>query len=74
MREAIRKAVMEEEHVLQLHGFYVNEDKKTIRFDVVISFDAPDRHAVHKAVFEKVQAMFPEYTLQIAMDTDFSDL
>ncbi|MCR5073385.1 MAG: cation diffusion facilitator family transporter [Clostridiales bacterium] len=74
MREAIRKAVMEEEHVLQLHGFYVNEEKKTIRFDVVISFDAPDRHAVHKAVFEKVQAMFPEYTLQIAMDTDFSDL
>ncbi len=74
MREAIRKAVMEEEHVLQLHGFYVNEEKKTIRFDVVISFDAPDRHAVHKAVFEKIQAMFPEYTLQIAMDTDFSDL
>ena len=74
MREAIRKAVMEEEHVLQLHGFYVNEGKKTIRFDVVISFDAPDRHAVHKAVFEKIQAMFPEYTLQIAMDTDFSDL
>lgn len=74
MREAIRKAVMEEEHVLQLHGFYVNEEKKTIRFDVVISFDAPDRHAVHKAVFEKNQAMFPEYTLQIAMDTDFSDL
>ena len=74
MREAIRKAVMEEEHVLQLHGFYVNEEKKTIRFDVVISFDATDRHAVHKAVFEKVQAMFPEYTLQIAMDTDFSDL
>ena len=74
MREAIRKAVMEEEHVLQLHGFYVNEEKKTIRFDVVISFDAADRHAVHKAVVEKVQAMFPEYTLQIAMDTDFSDL
>ncbi|MCR5072341.1 MAG: cation diffusion facilitator family transporter [Clostridiales bacterium] len=74
MREAIRKAVMEEEHVLQLHGFYVNEEKKTIRFDVVISFDAPDRHAVHKAVFERIQAMFPEYTLQIAMDTDFSDL
>ena len=74
MREAIRKAVMEEEHVLQLHGFYVNEEKKTIRFVVVISFDATDRHAVHKAVFEKVQAMFPEYTLQIAMDTDFSDL
>ena len=74
MRETIRKAVMEEEHVLQMHGFYVNEEKKTIRFDVVIGFDAPDRHAVHKAVIDKVQALFPEYTLQIAMDIDFSDL
>ena len=73
MRETIRKAVMEEEHVLQMHGFYVNEEKKTIRFDVVIGFDAPDRHAVHKAVIDKVQALFPEYTLQIAMDIDFSD-
>ena len=74
MRETIRRAVMEEEHVLQLHGFYVNEEKKTIRFDVVIGFDAPDRHAVYQAVTEKVRTLFPDYKLQVAMDTDFSDL
>ena len=74
MRETIREAVLGVEHVLQMHGFYVNEEKKTIRFDVVVGFDAEDRHAVHQTVMEKVQALFPDYQVQIAMDLDFSDL
>ena len=59
-------------HVLQMHGFYLDKEEKTIRFDVVISFDAPDRSAVYREVAEKVRAAYPGYTLQIAMDTDFS--
>ena len=38
-----------------------------------IGFDAKDRSEVYKEVFSKVQAEFPDYTLQIAMDTDFSE-
>ena len=46
---------------------------KTIRFDIVVSFDAPDRLQVHHQIHEAVQQAFPDYTLQIAMDTDFSE-
>ena len=74
MRETIREAALGVEHVLQMHGFYVNEEEKIIRFDVVIGFDAEDRHAVRQAVAEKVQALFPDYQAQIAMDLDFNDL
>ena len=73
MRENIREVVMSTEHVLQMHGFYVNEEKKTIRFDAIIGFDAPDREAVHKELYRKVQEMYPGYQLMIAMDTDFSE-
>ena len=55
------------------HGFYVNEEKKTIRFDVVVSFDAPDRRKVWMDVCEMVQKMYPDYTLMVAMDSDFSE-
>ena len=51
----------------------MNEEKKTICFDVVISFDAPDRHAVYREIYQEVQKEYPDYTLQIAMDTDFSE-
>ena len=73
MRDRIYEEVRAQQYVNQVHGFYVNEDKKTIRFDVVVSFYAPDRRKVWAEVCEKVQKMYPDYTLMIAMDSDFSE-
>lgn len=74
MREKIYAAASAHQYVLEVHGFYVNEEKKSIRFDLVISFDAPDRRAVVREVYDEVHAMYPDYTLQIAQDTDFTEL
>ena len=60
-------------HVLQMHGFYLDKAEKTLRFDIVVSFDAKDRKQVHQQVIESVQKLYPDYTLQVAMDTDFSE-
>lgn len=73
MRDKIYSAVLDTEYVVQTHGFYVNEKKKTIRFDAVISFDAPDRTAVYADICTKVGQMYPGYELQIALDTDFTE-
>ena len=73
MRDRIYKEVRAQKYVNQVHGFYVNEEKKTIRFDVVVSFDAPDRRKVWMDVCEMVQKMYPDYTLMVAMDSDFSE-
>ena len=73
MREKIRKTVMGTEYVLQMHGFYVDEAKKTIRFDVIVSFDAKDRRAVYEEVCGKVAELYPDYTLEITLDTDFTE-
>ena len=73
MEERIREMVSRYKDVIQMHGFYVNEERKTIRFDVVISFDADDRGKVYEQICREVTAMYPDYTPQIAMDTDFSE-
>ena len=73
MRDRIKEIVMANKYVLQMHGFYVNEEKKTIRFDVIVSFDAKDRNAVYKEICDKIAEMYPDYTLQITLDTDFSE-
>lgn len=44
-----------------------------MRFDIVISFDAEDRGAVCAAVVFDVQKAFPDYKLQVAMDSDFTE-
>ena len=59
--------------VLQMHGFYMNQAEKQIRFDIVVSFDAKDRSVVYRKICEQTQKAFPDYRLQITMDTDFSE-
>ncbi len=73
MREKIFEEVLAKPYVNQIHGFYVNEEKKTIRFDVVISFDAPDRRQAWTQICGSVKEMYPDYTPMIALDTDFSE-
>ena len=73
VRRRVQDIVLSHEHVKQMHGFYLIEDQKTMRFDVVISFDAKDRKAVFREVIESVQKEYPDYQLQTAMDTDFAE-
>lgn len=72
-QRTVREIVLAHEHVRQIHGFYLLKDQKTMRFDIVISFDAKDRRAVYAEVVSDVQKAFPGYELQVAMDTDFAE-
>ena len=73
-REKVRKIVTEDPYVLQMHGFYMNKEDKMMRFDMVVGFEAKDRGSVYRQAVEKVQAEYPGYTIQAAMDIDFSDV
>ncbi len=69
----VHDIVFAHEHVTQMHGFYLLKEEKAMRFDIVVSFDAPDRRAVYSAVLADVQKAFPEYRLEVALDTDFTE-
>ncbi len=69
----VTEIVFSHPHVLQMHGFYMDKEKKTMRFDIVISFDATDRKTVYKDIHDDVQKEYPDYDLQLTMDTDFSE-
>jgi cation diffusion facilitator family transporter len=72
-RKKVSEIVSEIPFINQMHGFYLDKAEKAMRFDLVVSFDAKDRNAVMKEACNKVQSEFPGYTLQVAMDTDFSE-
>ena len=72
-RQKVQEIVFSHEHVRQMHGFYLLKDRKTMRFDLVISFNAKDRRAVCNEAVADVQKAFPDYELQVAMDTDFAE-
>ncbi|MBO5994669.1 MAG: cation transporter [Firmicutes bacterium] len=74
VREKVYRTACANPYVIQAHGFFMDQVEKTMRFDIVVSFDAKDRKQVYMDVLESLQKEFPDYTFQIAMDIDFSDL
>ena len=72
-RKKVRDIVFSHPHVKQMHGFYLNKEEKTMRFDIVVSFDAGNRKGLYSEVVADVQKEFPDYTLYIAMDMDYSE-
>ena len=72
IRSEIQKVVLAHDWALQMHGFYADTEKKTIRFDVVISFDIDHKEAV-EIMQQEVQQMYPDYLIQIIPDIDVTD-
>ncbi len=73
MRKRLSEIVMEHENVLQMHGFYVNKEKKRMRFDVVVSLAAKDRESLYEHIIDDVKKEWPDYTIEAIMDTDFTE-
>ena len=72
MRNAIRKTVLSHDWALQMHGFYADIERKTIRFDVVVSFDVERKEAI-ELLNGEIRALYPDYQIQIVPDIDISD-
>ena len=72
-RKNVQEIVFSHPHVTQMHGFYLDKERNTIRFDVVVSFDAKDRRAIYDGIIADVQKAYPDYQLQVALDTDFEE-
>lgn len=72
IRNAIQKKVMSHEWALQFHGFYADTKEKTIRFDVVISFDIDHKEATN-ILHGEICSMYPDYNIMIVPDVDIID-
>ena len=69
----IRRNVMSHEYVLQIHGFYLDEKRMTIHFDIIIDFSAPDSTELYEHILTETQEAYPDYKVSITLDTDVSD-
>ena len=72
IRNSVQKTVMSHEWALQMHGFYADTEKKTLRFDVVVSFDV-DRKDAMQTLYSEVTALCPDYDIMIVPDVDIAD-
>ena len=72
MRNRIQQAVLSHEWALQMHGFYADTEQKTLRFDVVMSFDV-DRKEALETLYQEIRGLYPDYEILIVPDVDIAD-
>ena len=57
---------------VQMHGFYADTEQKTLRFDVVMSFDV-DRKEALETLYQEIRGLYPDYEILIVPDVDIAD-
>ena len=69
----IHKIVFSHDNILQMHGFYLDEEEKTISFDIIIDFKEKSPEELYKKIYDEVRKKYKDYKLVITLDIDISD-
>ncbi len=72
VRADVSQVISSHDGILQMHGFFVDFDKKVIRFDLVIDF-LPNRKEIFDAAIADIQKIYPDYAIYANMDVSYSD-
>ena len=72
MYNTVQKTIMSYDWILQMHGFYVDTDKKEIIFDIIMSFEIETNEGI--SIIEKeIAKLYPDYKITIVADVAVSD-
>ncbi len=72
-RKKVEEIVFSHKEVLQMHGFYLDAEDKTISFDIIIDFNAQHHEKIYQAICDEAQQLFEDYKINITLDVDVSD-
>lgn len=72
-QKQVKEIALRQKYIRQIHGFYLIEKEKKMRFDLVVSFDAENRMVAFREAVAKIQKVFPGYRIYATMDADFTE-
>ena len=72
IKESLNEIIAKYPEILQMHGFYMDDDLNLITFDLIIDFDA-NRAEVKEKVLKEIQDKYPNYQFDAILDADYSD-
>ena len=73
IRSDIHDIVFSHNGILEMHGFYLDQEEKSINFDIIIDFKIINREEVYKAIYDEVKNKYKDYKINITLDIDVSD-
>lgn len=73
IRATIQEEVLRHPTIKQIHGFYLDQETKTISFDVIVDFKDANAPKLIQEIHDHLKEKYPDYSFYIVEDKDFSD-
>ena len=70
LKSRVISLISTHESVLQVHGFYLNKETKTVSVDVILDFSTPDMHEETEQIKKELSVVFPQYNFHVINDID----
>jgi cation diffusion facilitator family transporter len=58
--------------ILNMHAFFINDERKTIRFDIIVTFKLKNSKKLKEDISAEVEQEFPNYKANIKIDHRFA--
>ena len=72
IKEKLIQEVRKYPTILQIHGFYLDEQKKLVTFDIVFDFEEKEYQKIQADIMESLQTDYPDYHFVSVIDQDIS--
>ena len=72
IRESLTKILKSHQHILQMHGFFVEVEQKLCNFDLVVSFDEKYPEDLVATIRNEIAGLYPDFTFIVNLDRDYS--
>ncbi len=73
IKEYLENLVKKYPTVLEMHGFYIDEETKMVSFDIIVDFEDKNPNGTRDQIVKELKEKFPEYSYIGLLDLDFSD-
>lgn len=72
IKNQVEELLQEYPQVLQMHGFYIEQELQAVSFDLIMDFEA-DASRIREEILQKLTAKYPDHHFAIIIDSDYSD-
>ena len=72
IKKEIIKISKKYDNILQIHGFYINENDKYVSFDIIYDFEEKEVDKINNEIKNKLKEKYNDYKFTIIVDKDIS--
>lgn len=73
MKTHLSELIQSYPEIMQMHGFYANEEKKSVSFDLIIDFKSDRKTQIRDEILRGMTEKYPEYQFRAILDNDYSE-